>query len=70
MPWLKKWNPVIDWVNKQISIPKSIDSRDVVPLRECLPSWTDSLAPQRYILWWLGMDADLKTARCLKKREA
>ena len=21
MPWLKKWNPVIDWVAKQINIP-------------------------------------------------
>ena len=60
MPWLKKWNPVIDWVNKQISIPRP--RRDAVPLCECLPSWTDSLAPQRYILRWLGMDADLKTA--------
>ena len=61
MPWLKKWNPVIDWVNKRISIPKLIGRRDVVPPRECLPSWTDSLVPQRYILRWLGMDADLKT---------
>ena len=62
MPWLKKWNPVIDWVNKRISIPKLVGRRDVVPPRECLPSWTDSLVPQRYILRWLGMDADLKTA--------
>ena len=50
MPWLKKWNPVIDWVNKRISLPRLIDRRDTVPLREHLPSWTDSLAPQRYIL--------------------
>ena len=70
MPWLKKWNPAIDWVNKRISIPKLIGLRDTVPLRERLPSWTDSLVPQRYILRWLGMDADLKTTRWLKKREA
>ena len=70
MPWLKKWNPVINWINKRISIPRLIGRRDVVPSRECLPSWTDSLVPQRYILRWLGMDADLKTARHLKKREA
>ena len=69
MPWLKKWNPDIDWVNKRISIPRLIGRRDTAPLRECLPSWTDSLAPQRYILRWLGMDADLKTAQRLKKRE-
>ena len=65
MPWLKKWNPTINWVNKRISI-----RRDAVPLRECLPSWDDSLVPQRYVLRWLGMDADLKTAQRLKKREA
>ena len=70
MPWLKKWNPVIDWVAKRISIPRPIGRRDVAPLPECLPSWTDFLAPQRYILQWLGMDTDLKTAQCLKKREA
>ena len=50
MPWLKKWNPVIDWVNKRISIPRPINRRDAVPLCECLPSWNDSLVPQRYIL--------------------
>ena len=70
MPWLKKWNPDIDWISKRISIPRLIGRRDDVPLRECLPSWTDSLVPQRYILHWLGMDADLKTARRFQKREA
>ena len=70
MPWLKKWNPIINWVNKRISIPRLIGKRDVVPLCECPPSWTDSLAPQRYILRWLEMDANLKTTRHLKKREA
>ena len=62
MPWLKKWNPNINWINRQISIPRMIGKRDVAPPRECLPSWTDSLASQRYILRWLGMDVDLKTA--------
>ena len=38
MPWLKKWNPIIDWVAKRISIPKPIDRRDIAPLHECLPS--------------------------------
>ena len=70
MPWLKKWNPAIDWINKRVSIPRIIGRRDAVPLCERLPSWTDSLVPQRYVLRWLGMDADLKTARRLKKREA
>ena len=50
MPWLKRWNPIIDWINKRISIPRLIGRRDVAPPHECLPSWTDSLAPQRYIL--------------------
>ena len=70
MPWLKKWNPMIDWIAKQVTIPQPIGRRDGAPLRECLPSWTDSLAPQRYILWWLGMDANLKTAHCFKKQKA
>ena len=70
MPWLKKWNPDIDWITKRISIPRLVSRRDAVPLHESLPSWTDSLVPQQYILRWLGMDADLKTAKHLKKREA
>ena len=67
MPWLKKWNPVIDWVVKQISIPQLVGRRDSAPLHECLSSWTNSLVPQRYILHWLGMDADLKTAHHFEK---
>ena len=70
MPWLKKWNLVINWIAKQITIPRPISRRDAAPLRECLPSWTDSLVPQRYILRWLGMDADLKTAHRFEKRKA
>ena len=70
MPWLRKWNPITDWVRKRVSIPRLIGRRDAVPLCECLPSWTNSLVPQRYILRWPGMDADLKTAQHLKKREA
>ena len=50
MMWLKKWNPAIDWINKWISIPRLINRRDAVPLHERLPSWNDSLVPQRYIL--------------------
>ena len=69
MPWLKKWNPAINWIAKRISI-RSVGRGDAAPLREFLPSWTNSLAPQRYILHWLGMDADLKTTCRLKKREA
>ena len=70
MPWLKKWNPMINWITKQITIPRPIKRRDSVPLHECLSSWTDFLVPQRYILWWLGMDADLKTARHFEKHKA
>ena len=70
MPWLKKWNLVIDWVAKQINIPRPVGRRDGAPLHECLPSWTDSLVPQRYILHWLEMDADLKTAWHFEKWKA
>ena len=70
MPWLRKWNPVINWVTKQVTIPWPIGRRDGAPLHECLPSWTDSLVPQRYILWWLGMDANLKTACHFEKQKA
>ena len=70
MPWLKKWNPVINWITKQVTIPQLVGRRDCAPLCECLPSWTNSLVPQRYILWWLGMDADLKMACCFKKWKA
>ena len=45
MPWLKKWNPVIDWVIKWITIPRPIGRRDIAPLHECLPSWTHDLVP-------------------------
>ena len=48
MPWLRKWNPRIDWMTNTVSIPKSP-----------LPPPPDHV-PQRYLLRWLGLDADRK----------
>ena len=69
MPWLRKWNPQIDWLAKTLTIPRGINWKDVAPLRESLPSEVESIIPQRYLLCWLGMDADLKTTQRLRKRE-
>ena len=69
MPWLWKWNPQIDWSTKTLTIPWGIGRRNAAPLHECLSSWNETTIPQRYLLWWLGMDMELKTACRLKKWE-
>ena len=58
MPWLHKWNPKIDWTMNTVSIPKSP-----------LPPPPDHV-PQRYLLRWLGLDADRKISNRLHKRQA
>ena len=55
MPWLHKWNPRIDWLSNTISIPRSPASPP--------PDYI----PQRYLLHWLGLDADQKIFRRLNK---
>ena len=70
MSWLQEWNPQINWLAKTLTIPQGIKGRDVASLCECLPSKTKSTIPQRYLLWWLGMDADLKTTHRLWKWES
>ena len=37
MPWLKKWNPNIDWIGKRISIPRLVGVTEFVPLHDALP---------------------------------
>ena len=69
MPWLWKWNPQIDWLVKTLTIPQGIRRKDVEPLCKSLPSETESTIPQRYLLHWLGMDADLMTTQRLQKRK-
>ena len=69
IPWLRKWNPQIDWLAKTLTIPRGINRKDIAPLRESLPSKVESTIPQRYLLRWLGMDTDLKTTQRLWKRE-
>ena len=58
MPWLCKWNPMIDWISNTVSIPKS---PSLSPLE---------YIPQQYLLHWLGLDADQKITSRLHKREA
>ena len=50
MPWLWKWNPLIDWTARTLTIPQGIRRRDNVPLCECLPSRIEPNLPQRYLL--------------------
>ena len=58
MPWLQKWNSQVDWIANTLTIPKSLQIRDAVPLHECPPLIDDFIIPQRYLLRWLGLDAD------------
>ena len=46
MPWLRKWNPTINWTTNTVSIPKTP------------PSPLPDHVPQQYLLCWLGLDAD------------
>ena len=58
MPWLRKWNPRINWTANMVSIPKSPP-----------PPLPDHI-PQRYLLQWLGLDADQKISNWLNKQQA
>ena len=57
MPWLKKWNPTIDW------------RRHTVVLPELSLTTETTLLPQQYLVHWLGIDADAKINKCLRKCE-
>ena len=55
MPWLKKWNPAIDWKRNTIMLPDN-------------PLATETASvPQRYLVHWLGIDADIKINKHLRK---
>ena len=57
MPWLKKWNPAIDWKRNTMTLPK-------------IPLATETTSvPQRYLIHWLGIDADTKINKCLRKHK-
>ena len=58
MPWLRKWNPRINWTKNIVSIPKTPS-----------PPFPDHI-PQQYLLQWLGLDADRKISKRLNKRQA
>ena len=57
MPWLKKWNPAIDWKRNTMTLPEN-------------PLATETTSvPQRYLIHWLGIDADTKINKHLRKRK-
>ena len=57
MPWLKKWNPAIDWKRNTMTIPET-------------PLTTETTSvPQRYLVHWLGIDANTKINKHLRKCE-
>ena len=57
MPWLKKWNPAINWKRNTITLPEN-------------PLTTETTSvPQQYLICWLGIDADTKITKYLRKHE-
>ena len=57
MPWLKKWNPAINWKRNMMMLPEN-------------PLATETTSvPQRYLVCWLGIDADIKITKRLRKHE-
>ena len=57
MPWLKKWNPTINWKRNMMMIPET-------------PLITETTSvPQRYLIHWLGIDANTKINKCLRKHK-
>ena len=47
MPWLKIWNPRIDWKSHSLSFPTSSPTE-----------YNKQILSQRYLLRWLGLDVD------------
>ena len=47
MPWLKTWNPHIDWTSHSLSFPTSSPT-----------DYDEHILPQQYLLCWLGLDVD------------
>ena len=57
IPWLKKWNPTIDWKRNTVMLPGN-------------PLATETTSvPQWYLVCWLGIDANTKINKCLRKCE-
>ena len=57
MPWLKTWNPHIDWMNHSLSYS------NVIP-----PDYEDHVLPQRYLLQWLGFNVDRELSTLVSQR--
>ena len=47
MPWLKTWNPHIDWKSHSLSFPTSFPN-----------DYDEHVLPQQYLLHWLGLNVD------------
>ena len=47
IPWLKTWNPCIDWKFHSLSFPTSSPT-----------DYDEHILPQQYLLRWLGLDVD------------
>ena len=71
MPWLRKWNPEIDWIRRTILLPEPTYSfpRDDEPLRECLPEENKNQEPHDHLLQCLGLDADHEIENLIRERQ-
>ena len=47
MPWLKTWNPQIDWKSHLLCFPTSSPT-----------DYEEHVLPQQYLLQWLGLNVD------------
>ena len=47
IPWLKTWNPHINWKSHSLSFP-TLSPTD----------YDEHILPQQYVLHWLGLDVD------------
>ena len=57
MPWLKTWNPCIDWMSHSLSFPASSPT-----------DYDKHILPQRYLLRWLGLDVDRELSSLYDQR--
>ena len=57
MPWLKTWNPHIDWKSHCLSFP-TLSPTD----------YDKHILPQRYLLHWLGLSVDQELTSLYNQR--
>ena len=70
MPWLKKWNPTINWKKNTMTLPKNPLATESFKVGHRLVEIIKSLASSGATRWtkgkgWLGLRAsDLRQKRC------